>query len=169
MDLFNPPKDLNYTYMTHNLDVTTLENPYVQVVWEDSPENFTQERIKRVKSYFEQKYNSKNINVVTKVKASEDVMQSVDVSMNILDENYQRELIVKFLENGEYSKEVKENVLELDSVVERKIASEKTEVTSFKKWYIKKIKFSNFLSLSRSMLSEEKNLSGLPLNTNCFV
>ena len=65
MDLFNPPKDLNYTNMTHNLDVTTLENPYVQVVWEDTPENFTQERIKRVKSYFEQKYKSKNINVVT--------------------------------------------------------------------------------------------------------
>ena len=128
MDLFNPPKDLNYTNMTHNLDVTTLENPYVQVVWEDTPENFTQERIKRVKSYFEQKYKSKNINVVTKVKSSEDVMQSVDVSMNILDENYQRELIVKHLENGEQTQEVKEKVLELDSVVERKITAEKTEI-----------------------------------------
>ena len=149
MDLFNPPKDLNYTYMTHTLDVTTLENPYVQVVWEDTPENFTQERIKRVKSYFEQKYKSKNINVVTKVKSSEDVMQSVDVSMNILDENYQRELIVKYLENGEQTQEVKDKVLELDSVVERKIAAEKTEVTSFKKWFFfhnqKKNKFINFV------------------------
>jgi len=161
MDLFNPPKDLNYTYMTHSLDVTTLENPYVQVVWEDTPENFTQERIKRVKSYFEQKYKSKNINVVTKVKSSEDVMQSVDVSMNILDENYQRELIVKYLENGEQTQEVKEKVLELDSVVERKIAAEKTEVTSFKKWYIKKIKFSNFLSFGDNQVLDFDKVKGI--------
>ena len=161
MDLFNPPKDLNYTYMTHSLDVTTLENPYVQVVWEDTPENFTQERIKRVKSYFEQKYKSKNINVVTKVKSSEDVMQSVDVSMNILDENYQRELIVKHLENGEQTQEVKEKVLELDSVVERKITAEKTEVTSFKKWYIKKIKFSNFLSFGDNQVLDFDKVKGI--------
>jgi DNA repair exonuclease SbcCD ATPase subunit len=161
MDLFNPPKDLNYTNMTHNLDVTTLENPYVQVVWEDTPENFTQERIKRVKSYFEQKYKSKNINVVTKVKSSEDVMQSVDVSMNILDENYQRELIVKHLENGEQTQEVKEKVLELDSVVERKITVEKTEVTSFKKWYIKKIKFSNFLSFGDNQVLDFDKVKGI--------
>ena len=161
MDLFNPPKDLNYTNMTHNLDVTTLENPYVQVVWEDTPENFTQERIKRVKSYFEQKYKSKNINVVTKVKSSEDVMQSVDVSMNILDENYQRELIVKYLENGEQTQEVKEKVLELDSVVERKITAEKTEVTSFKKWYIKKIKFSNFLSFGDNQVLDFDKVKGI--------
>jgi|688.fasta_scaffold00810_55 DNA repair exonuclease SbcCD ATPase subunit len=161
MDLFNPPKDLNYTNMTHNLDVTTLENPYVQVVWEDTPENFTQERIKRVKSYFEQKYKSKNINVVTKVKSSEDVMQSVDVSMNILDENYQRELIVKHLENGEQTQEVKEKVLELDSVVERKITAEKTEVTSFKKWYIKKIKFSNFLSFGDNQVLDFDKVKGI--------
>jgi DNA repair exonuclease SbcCD ATPase subunit len=147
--------------MTHNLDVTTLENPYVQVVWEDTPENFTQERIKRVKSYFEQKYKSKNINVVTKVKSSEDVMQSVDVSMNILDENYQRELIVKHLENGEQTQEVKEKVLELDSVVERKITAEKTEVTSFKKWYIKKIKFSNFLSFGDNQVLDFDKVKGI--------
>lgn len=36
MDLFNPPKELNYTYMGHKLDVDTLENPYIQVVWEDT-------------------------------------------------------------------------------------------------------------------------------------
>ena len=29
MDLFNPPKELNYSYMSHKLDVDTLENPYI--------------------------------------------------------------------------------------------------------------------------------------------
>jgi len=34
--------------MKHKLDVSKIENPYIQVVWEDIPENFTQERVKSV-------------------------------------------------------------------------------------------------------------------------
>ena len=161
MDLFNPPKDLNYSYMTHKLDTSTLENPYIQVVWEDNPENFTQERIRRVKAYFEKKYSSKNVNVVTKVKAVDNVMQSVDVSMNILDVNYQRELIDKFLDLSEQPKETKEKVFDLDSVVEGKIAAEKAEVTAFKKWYIKKIEFSNFLSYGDNQTLDFDKIKGI--------
>ena len=91
MDLFNQPVEFNYDYMNHDLKVETFENPYIQVVWEDTPDNFTQERIKRVRAYFEKKYGSKNVNVVTKVKSTEDEVQSVDVSMNILDENFQKD------------------------------------------------------------------------------
>ena len=95
MDLFNQPKEFNYKFMNHDLDIEKIENPYIQVVWEDTPENFTQERIKRVRAYFEKKYGSKNVNVVTKVKTTETEIQSVDVSMNILDENFQKDLIFK--------------------------------------------------------------------------
>jgi hypothetical protein len=35
--------------MIKDLDFDKLENPYVQVVWEDAPENFTQEKLKNVK------------------------------------------------------------------------------------------------------------------------
>ena len=42
-----------------------LENPFIKVTWEDIPENFTQDRIKRVRSYFQHKYNSKNVTVDT--------------------------------------------------------------------------------------------------------
>ena len=38
--------------MIKDLDFDKLENPYVQVVWEDAPENFTQEKLKNVKHYF---------------------------------------------------------------------------------------------------------------------
>ena len=124
MDLFNPPKELNYTYMSHTLDVDTLENPYIQVVWEDTPDNFTQERLKRVRSYFEKKYKSKNVNVITKVKTEDMDVQSVDVSMNILDENFQKELIKKYLIANGYEKSLDE-VLNIDLLVEDKIASEK--------------------------------------------
>ena len=90
MDLFNQPIEFDYINMNHELKVDEIENPYIQVVWEDTPDNFTQERIKRVRSYFEKKYGSKNVNVVTKVKSSNEEIQSVDVSMKILIENIHR-------------------------------------------------------------------------------
>ena len=31
-------------------------NPYIRVVWEDNPINFTQERLERVKNYFRKSY-----------------------------------------------------------------------------------------------------------------
>ena len=39
MDLFNPPPQFNYTIMIKDLDITNLDNPYVQIVWEDYAEN----------------------------------------------------------------------------------------------------------------------------------
>jgi len=160
MDLFNPPIELNYTYMSHDLNVEELQNPYIQVVWEDVPENFTTERIKRVKSYFENKYKSKNVNVITKVKTDGDDMQSVDVSVNILDENYQRDLITKYLEVRELDS-MHDPIIELDKVVEGKIAADKTEITPFKKWYIKKIEFSNFLSFGDNQVLDFDKVKGI--------
>ena len=130
------------------------------MVWEDVPENFTTERIKSVKTYFENKYKSKNVNVVTKVKTQGETTQSVDVSLNILDENYQQELIVKFLENGNNTK-LKESILELNKAVESKISVDKAEITPFKKWYIKKIEFSNFLSFGDNQTLNFESLKGI--------
>ncbi len=33
--------------MTHDLDLSKLDKPYIQVVWEDFAENFTQEKIEK--------------------------------------------------------------------------------------------------------------------------
>ena len=160
MDLFNPPKEFNYTYMSHKLDVDTLENPYIQVVWEDTPDNFTQERIKRVRTYFEKKYKSKNVNVVTKVKTEDTEIQSVDVSMNILDENFQKELIKKYLKANGYEDDLDE-ILNVDRLVEDKIAAEKADITPFKKWYIKNIEFSNFLSFGDKQKLDFEKVNGI--------
>ena len=48
------------------MDIDKLENPFIKVTWEDIPENFTQEKIKRVRSYFQRKYKSKNVTLLTK-------------------------------------------------------------------------------------------------------
>jgi DNA repair exonuclease SbcCD ATPase subunit len=160
MDLFNPPKELNYTYMSHKLKTEDLENPYIQVVWEDTPDNFTQERIKRVRAYFTKKYNSTNVNVVTKVKTEETEIQSVDVSMNILDENFQRSLMKKFLETNGMEKYY-DKVIEMDKQVEASVAEQKADITPFKKWYIKKIEFSNFLSFGDNQVLDFDKISGI--------
>ena len=48
-----------------------LDNPFIKVIWEDNPENFTQEKIKRFTSYFKRKYNSDRVNIVTRVNGLE--------------------------------------------------------------------------------------------------
>ena len=42
MNLFSPQINFTKVRMIKDLDFSKLENPYVQVVWEDTPENFTQ-------------------------------------------------------------------------------------------------------------------------------
>jgi DNA repair exonuclease SbcCD ATPase subunit len=147
--------------MSHKLDVSKLDNPYVQVIWEDTPENFTQERIKSVKQYFQKKYVTTNVNVITKVKLVEDdTMQTVDVSFNIMDKNYQIELVKSYLQSKGYDSYTDE-VLRLDGAVENKILSTSEEVAAFKKWYIKKIEFSNFLSYGENQVLDFEKCGGI--------
>lgn len=158
MDLFNPPIIPNFKFMTHKLDVSKLENPYIQVVWEDTAENFTQERIKSVRTYFTKKYNSTNVNVLTKVKTSDDVKQTVDVSFNIMDRNYQIELMKELIKQKGQDN-LFDDIIKLDTAVENKMVSQ--EVTAFKKWYIKKIEFSNFLSYGENQVLDFDQCNGI--------
>lgn len=161
MNLFNPPKTYNYQNMNHNLDIESLDNPYIQVIWEDFAENFTQEKIKSVKQYFQKKYQTTNVNVITKVKlVNDEVMQTVDVSVNIMDKNYQTELVRNFLISKSHDAYI-DNVLELDRVVENKILATTDDIAAFKKWYIKKIEFSNFLSYGEGQVIDFDKSNGI--------
>jgi DNA repair exonuclease SbcCD ATPase subunit len=160
-DLFNPYPTYNYTNMPNNLDVSTLENPYIQVIWEDTPENFTQERIKSVKQYFMKKYSSTNINVITKVKTSdEDSMQTIDVSVNIMDKNYQTELVKTYLESKGQEQYI-DQLMNIDLAVENRMLANEVEVTPFKRWYIKKIEFDNFLSYGQNQVIDFDKCNGI--------
>ena len=161
MDLFNPPKHFNYKIMIKDLDFSKFINPTIQVVWEDLPENFTQDKIKSVKHYFSKKYNTTNVNVLTKAKTTNtEETQSVDVSVNITDTNYQLGLIKQFLENrGLFSN--LDDVLTINRIVENKILEKQEETTQFKKWYIKNIEFSNFLSYGENQKLDFEKLNGI--------
>jgi len=161
MDLFNPPKIYNYKIMIKDLDFTKFENPTIQVVWEDLQENFTQDKIKSVKYYFQKKYNTTNVNVLTKVKnVDQETMQTVDVSVNITDSNYQIDLLKNFLQSKGYDKNL-DQILDLNRTVEHKMEEGDVDVTQFKKWYIRNIEFSNFLSYGENQKLDFDTLNGL--------
>ena len=160
-DLFNPYPTYNYKNMPTKLDTSILENPYIQVIWEDTPENFTQERIKSVKQYFMKKYVSTNINVITKVKTvDDDSMQTVDVSVNIMDKNYQKELIKTFLESKGQDQYL-DQLMNIDLAVENRMLANEVEVTPFKRWYIRKIEFNNFLSYGENQVIDFEKCNGI--------
>jgi len=129
MDLFNPPPEYNYNFMIKDIDFNKFDNPYIQVIWEDYAENFTQEKIKSVKHYFQKKYNSTNINVITKTKSVETTNHSVDVSFNILDKNYQYELVKSYLDTKNQN-QLSDEIFNLDRIVDNRLLSDE-DVTPF--------------------------------------
>jgi DNA repair exonuclease SbcCD ATPase subunit len=147
--------------MIKDLDFSKYENPTIQVVWEDLQENFTQDKIKSVKHYFQKKYNTTNVNVLTKVKNVEtDTMQSIDVSVNVTDVNYQLDLLKKFLDSKGYT-DYTEDVLGINRMVENRMKEDETETTQFKKWYIRNIEFSNFLSYGENQRMDFDKCNGV--------
>ena len=161
LNLFQPTKQYNYDIMIKDLDFSKFTNPTIQVVWEDLPENFTQDKIKSVKHYFSKKYNTTNVNVLTKAKVTNtEETQSIDVSMNITDTNYQLGLIKQYLETKGYNDHL-ESVLSINRMVENKIAEKQEETAQFKKWYIKNIEFSNFLSYGENQKLDFEKLNGI--------
>jgi len=159
-DLFNPKPEFNFKNMATKLDTSVLDNPNIQVIWEDSAENFTQEKIKSVKSYFIKKYGSTNVNVITKTKTDEQTQHTIDVSVNIMDKNYQIELIKSILKSKSQEKYY-DQIMQIDLAVENKLSTEEVEVNPFKRWYIKKIEFSNFLSYGENQTIDFDKCNGI--------
>jgi DNA repair exonuclease SbcCD ATPase subunit len=161
MDLFNPPKLFNYNIMIKDLDFSNFENPTIQVVWEDLPENFTQDKLKSVKHYFSKKYNTTNVNVLTRAKNVEtETTQSIDVSVNITDTQYQLDLITNYLKSKGHE-DKSDDVLNINRMVENKMSGDEETSAQFKKWYIRNIEFSNFLSYGENQRLDFDKLNGI--------
>ena len=147
--------------MIKDLDFSKFENPIIQVVWEDLPENFTQDKIKSVKHYFSKKYNTTNVNVLTKAKNVEsETMQSIDVSVNITDTQYQLDLITNYLKSKGHEDKT-DDVLNINRMVENKMSGDEETSAQFKKWYIRNIEFSNFLSYGENQRLNFDALNGI--------
>ena len=137
-------------------------NPFIKVTWEDTPENFTPEKIRRVKSYFQDKYKGKNVQVITKslVNTSNVQLQSLDASDNILDNQYQKNLMKDFIKENKITTKW-ELVDRLDNKVNAQIDKLNENKVRYNKWYIKRIEFSNFLSFGENNVIDYTALDGI--------
>ena len=139
-----------------------MPNPFIKVEWEDTPENLTQERIKRVKSYFEKKYNSTNIKIITKVVSNDlnTQLRTLEASDNILDPQHQKNIVKEFVAENDIN--VKWDLLNrLDDKVNSEIDKLNQNKVRYNKWYIKKLEFSNFLSFGENNTIDFTNLDGI--------
>ena len=144
------------------LDKNKLENPKIKVVWEDVAESFTQERIARIKSYFSKKYKSKNVTVVTKtvVAKSDNKLESIDMADNILDTQYQKELVKEYIKINNLDVDW-DLISRLDDRVNNEIDKSHQNTIRFRQWYIKRLEFSNFLSYGDGNIVSFDDLGGI--------
>ncbi len=139
-----------------------MSNPFIKVTWEDVPENFTPEKIRRVKSYFEKKYNAKSVQVITKTltNVNQTRLESLEASDSILDHQYQKKLMKDFLRDNNIV--IKEDLMErLDNKVNAQIDKLNENKVRYNKWFIKKVEFSNFLSFGDNNTIDFTNLDGI--------
>jgi DNA repair exonuclease SbcCD ATPase subunit len=137
-------------------------NPFIKVTWEDTPENFTPEKIRRVKSYFQDKYKTKSIQVITKslVDKSNIKLESLEASDNILDQQYQKNLMKDFIKENNIT--IKWELLDrLDNRVNGEIDKLNENKVRYNKWFVKKIEFSNFLSFGPNNVIDYTQLDGI--------
>jgi DNA repair exonuclease SbcCD ATPase subunit len=137
-------------------------NPFIKVTWQDVPENFTPEKIKRVKTYFQNKYNSTSVQIITKTLSNiqNTRLQSLEVSDNILDSQYQKTLMKEFMNENKITTKW-ELVDRLDNRVNGEIKKQNENKVRYNKWFIRKVEFSNFLSFGDNNVIDFTNLDGI--------
>jgi len=137
-------------------------NPFIKIEWEDAVENFTPERVKRVKAYFQKKYNTTHVQVITKTLANNKntKLKTLEVTDSILDPQYQKTLMKDFLTENKVDV-AWEMVDRLDNRVNSEIDKTKQNTVRYNKWFIKKVEFSNFLSFGNNNEIDFTSLDGI--------
>jgi DNA repair exonuclease SbcCD ATPase subunit len=137
-------------------------NPHIKVIWQDTLENFTSEKTNRVKTYFQKKYNSKNVQILTKLVSynNDTKLESLDLSENITDFDYQKNLMKDFISENKI--DVKWELIErLDNKVNEIFISQNSLKIKYNKWYLEKVEFSNFLSFGTNNVIDFTVLPGI--------
>lgn len=136
--------------------------PSIKIVWEDLPENITEEKIKRVKKYFQHKYNTNKIIVQPKiiVDRTKVKLESIDVTENILDKQYQKKLMSDYIKENDINIDI-DMINRLDDKINKKINI--SDQIKYSKWTIKKLEFSNILSFGDNNVINFENFNGITL------
>jgi DNA repair exonuclease SbcCD ATPase subunit len=124
-------------------------NNYIKVIWEDTLDNHSTIKEKQVEKYFQNKYKTSKVKVIFKPITSKnsDVMVegTADASELVLDENYQKALIERYITDNNITVALP-HLMKLDSTVNVELENYKEQTNRYKTFKIKEIEFSNFLS-----------------------
>jgi DNA repair exonuclease SbcCD ATPase subunit len=137
-------------------------NPYIKVTWADTAESFTSEKVKRVKEYFKEKYNTRHVNVITKVLTTgkNTKLKTLELSESILDPNHQKRLMEEFIKENDLK--VNPTLLDrLDNTVNEILFQNEENRIKYNRWYIKNIEFSNFLSFGDNNVIDFEGSDGI--------
>jgi DNA repair exonuclease SbcCD ATPase subunit len=128
-------------------------NNQIKVIWEDTLDNHSTHKEKQVEKYFQNKYKTNKVKVIFKpitVKNSDVVAEgTADASEVILDENYQKQLIQSYLKDNKVDIPM-DYLMKLDNSVNVELEDYKDQTNRYKKFKIKQIQFSNFLSFGEN-------------------
>lgn len=143
----------------------------IKVSWSDRPENYTKEAKNRIKEHFSKKYdiNKHSVNVVFTPSRVTDTGEVIEITSatieNILDNNYQRELMKEWLKREDKLVEF-DRLVDLDNKVNSELNIE-YKSNSEKRWKVKWLEFNNFLSYGEGNHIDYTKLNGLTIvNSN---
>jgi len=160
--------------MTNTMIYTTTSKPknddiydsnnHIKVIWEDTLDNHSQVKEKQIEKYFQNKYKTNKVKVIFKPiisKNSELVAEGgADASELVLDENYQKKLIEQYLVDNKIEINTA-HLIKLDSSVNIELENYKEQTNRYKKFKIKEIEFSNFLSYGSGNKLKYENKNGI--------
>ncbi len=139
----------------------------IRIIWEDNPENYTQERSKRIGKYVSEKYGNPNVQVVFKPKKiiTDDGEVEMTVADNVMDTTYQRKLFKEWLKVTNIDVDW-DRLLRLDNKVNEKLSQQRDTDYRYRNWYIKDLEWSNFLSYGDGNKISFKELEGITVITS---
>lgn len=145
-------------------EITENKNK-IKVYWDDLPENYSKEIKNRITTYFSNKYKvaKNNVTVVFRPIRKDKYGNTVEISDagvdNIMDINYQRELMKKWVEINEKKVDFT-RIVKLDDKVNKDVNFSATE-KRHKRWGINWLEINNFLSFGDNNRVNFEKLNGL--------
>ena len=147
--------------------IVVPEKAKLRVIWEDVPENYTQERSKRIAKYFTEKYKNPNVQVIFKPKKV--LVDGGEVEMtvadNVMDTTYQRKLFKQWITDNKVDVDW-DRLLRLDDKINEKLSQQRETDYRYRNWYIKELEWSNFLSYGDGNKISFKELEGITIITS---
>tara|TARA_R110000851_G_scaffold251971_4_gene404476 strand:+ start:1454 stop:3802 length:2349 start_codon:yes stop_codon:yes gene_type:complete len=153
-----------------NTNITIPKYAKIKVYWDDRPENYSRQAKLNVRNYFSTKYgvNKNSINVIyrpIKIGKNGEAIQISGAGIeNILDRNYQIELMKKWFEREGKDIDFK-RILDLDRKVNDSLDNQ-AEIVNNRSWELKWLYVDNFLCFGEKNFASFGNLNGLNIVTS---